>query len=101
MKIDVRNMYTTYAINPLALKDTRPRLSWVVETSERRKKQSAYRVLVSSSQQLIEQDEGNIWDTHKIESEDNYCYYSGEELESFKRYYWKVKIWDEKGEESS
>ncbi|POZ89398.1 MULTISPECIES: alpha-L-rhamnosidase [Petrotoga] len=101
MNFYIASTKVNYSANPLALKDTRPRLSWVVETSEKRKKQSAYRVLISSSQQLIEQGEGNIWDTHKIESEDNYCYYSGEELESFKRYYWKVKIWDEKGEEST
>lgn len=96
-----RALFCNYVKIPLALTSSKPRFSWIVESTEKRKKQSCYQILVSSTRNLLQEDIGDIWDTGKTESEENYCYYGGKELESFKNYFWKVKIWDENGEESN
>ncbi len=92
-----RTTLCNYSITPLALKNGRPKFSWVVESDKRRGKQTAFQLLVSSSPDLIEENRGDMWDTQKVESGENYCYYEGKDLESFRRYYWKVRVWDEGG----
>ena len=95
-----KNMYCNYSTTPLALKNGRPKFSWVIESDKRRSKQTAFQLIVSSSPDLMEENRGDMWDTQKVESSGNYCYYEGKELESFQRYYWKVRVWNEDGNAS-
>jgi alpha-L-rhamnosidase len=55
--------------------------------------QKAYRIVVSDG-------EGDVWDSGKVESDILSCTYSGKKLDSFSRYFWRVKIWDEDDRDS-
>ncbi|MBO9621102.1 MAG: alpha-L-rhamnosidase [Niabella sp.] len=75
-----------------------PRFSWVVNGNEPGACQTAYQVLVASSVQNLQSGNGDVWNSGKILS--NYqlnieC--RGKALRSNTVYYWKVKIWDQKG----
>jgi alpha-L-rhamnosidase len=91
-----------YLTDPLGIGEPAPRLSWTVESGERGQRQTAYRLLVGSSEKLLRQDQGDLWDTGKVASDETICTaYQGQPLTSHQRCFWKVKVWDKDGRESS
>ncbi len=79
--------------------DHTPEFAWEVPTSARR--QTAYQILVASSRDLIDENEGDIWDTGKVSDEQSInVEFKGRSLESGGSYFWKVKIWDEQDQET-
>jgi len=47
----------------------RPRLSWTLASDQRGQKQTAYRILASSSTEELDRDEGDLWDSGKVPSD--------------------------------
>jgi len=95
----VTHLRCEYLKNPLGIDEFQPRLSWILESQERGQKQTAYRILVASSLRHLEKDEGDLWDTGRVESDRSIeIIYSGKTLESRQQCYWKVCIWDKNGE---
>ncbi|MDD2437108.1 MAG: family 78 glycoside hydrolase catalytic domain [Massilibacteroides sp.] len=89
-------------INPIAVEAKIPLLSWKIESAQRNKKQSAYRILVASSLSLLNEKEADYWDSGKVNTNQSVnIKYQGKELSSRKELFWKVMIWDEKGQTSS
>ncbi len=84
-----------YLVNPLGIDAVKPRLSWVVKSSKRSQKQTAYQIIVSSSQKKLNKNQGDIWDTKKVSGDETICLiYNGKPLQSGKQYFWKTKVWD-------
>jgi len=84
-----------HLLNPLGIDETEPRLSWIVESAQRGQKQTAYRLLVASSEENIKADKGDLWDSGKIKSDETrYIFYSGAPLNSHIQCFWKVMVWD-------
>jgi hypothetical protein len=96
---DVANLRCEYRENPLGIDVAMPRLSWGVEdggqrTADRGQKQTAYQILVASSEQLLKTDQGDLWDSGKVESDQSIqVEYKGKQLESRMQCYWKVRVW--------
>jgi hypothetical protein len=66
------------------------------EVSHRGARQTAYRVLVASTARLLGEDQGDLWDSGRVQSDQsNQVEYAGKGLRSSQRVFWKVKIWDE------
>ncbi|RED50117.1 alpha-L-rhamnosidase [Seonamhaeicola aphaedonensis] len=100
--LNIDTLKIEYLTNPIGMDVLKPRFSWVLEAEGRNRYQTAYRILVSSSQEKLNQNEGDIWDSGKITSSDtNQVEYGGVSLRSHTTYYWKVKVWDESNTESS
>ncbi|HUU28044.1 MAG TPA: glycoside hydrolase family 78 protein [archaeon] len=94
----VAGLRCEYLENPLGIDQTSPRLSWILTSSGRGQKQTAYRVLVASSAENLAQDIGDLWDTGKVASDrSSQIVYNGKELVSRMRCYWKVYAWDRNG----
>ncbi len=84
--------------NPLAIDTPNPRLGWVFDSTpeEFGKRQTAYRILVASSEETLGRDIGNLWDSGKVVSgASNHLEYGGAPLKARQKVYWKVKAWDE------
>jgi alpha-L-rhamnosidase len=83
---------------PLAVAAARPRLAWLLaqsRLSRRGVRQSAYRILVSSSLGNLTQGRGDAWDSGKTASRRTIDVpYGGAALRSDTRYFWKVRVWD-------
>jgi alpha-L-rhamnosidase len=76
-----------------------PRLSWEIMSEGRGIRQKYYRILVASSLEKLDSDEGDIWDSRKVKSNNSVgvaC--EIEKLNSRTKYYWKVKVVTNKGE---
>ena len=90
-----------YTENPLGIDIKAPRLAWNFTSTERNQVQSAYEIIVSDNLPAINKGMGNIWTTGKIISSENIQLpYAGKPLQSFTRYYWRVKIYNQKDEAS-
>jgi alpha-L-rhamnosidase len=89
-----------YLENPVGIDTEMPRFLWILNSNEKSKMQTAYRIVVYTRNSASEE---TIWDSGKIlcpGSVNNF--YKGEKaLQSQTTYYWKVKIWDENDMESS
>lgn len=89
-----------HRMNPRGIEARRPRLSWMLDTSERGQRQTAYQVLVASSHGSLDKDTGDLWDSGKVESGDAILVpYAGRELLSGGECFWKVRVWNAEGEE--
>ena len=84
-----------YLQDPLGIEATSPRLSWIVTSDQRGQKQTAYQVLVASSESLLKQHKGDLWDTGKRLSDQSVLVaYQGTTLRSGQPCFWKVRAWD-------
>ncbi|SEQ09311.1 alpha-L-rhamnosidase [Neolewinella agarilytica] len=85
-----------YEENPQVIAGDRPQFSWVVKATGYNRQQTAFRVLVASSPELLAKDEGDVWDSGKLLSTSTtHNLFEGPALAAGRRYNWKVKIWDE------
>ncbi|MHA1232265.1 MAG: family 78 glycoside hydrolase catalytic domain, partial [Candidatus Helarchaeota archaeon] len=101
IKLIPTDLKCEYLVNPLGIDVLNPRLSWIIKSNLRNVKQTAYRIIVSSSSELLNNDVGDLWDTGIIKSDQqNQIAYSGKPLSSRLFCHWKVKIWDNHGNES-
>ena len=90
-----------YRENPLGIDAATPHLSWQSDSRERNWKQSAYQILVASSSDIQRSGRGDVWDSGRLSSDESVgISYGGPTLESRKRYYWKVRVWDSAGKAS-
>ncbi len=87
--------------NPIGIESEHPRFSWIIQATHSDVKQTAYRILVSDDPEKLKQEKGDIWDTGKINSDTSIQVpYAGSTLAPTKKYYWRVKIWDNQGQAS-
>jgi len=118
-----------YRANPLGIDVLKPRLSWQIEDEGqnariapappgkagetlaevaegnavvRGRMQSAYQVLVASTPVLLAQDQGDLWDSGKVASDQcNQVEYAGKPLGSRSHCFWKVRGWLNDGKASA
>lgn len=90
-----------YRVNPLGIDESRPRLGWKVSSTSRGQRQSGYRILVASTAKALAQDNADLWDSGKVESNRTlHIEYAGAALMSSQTCFWKVKSWNQSGIES-
>ena len=90
-----------YHENPIGLDRANPQLSWEIPAFRNGIAQSAYEILVASSMENLDKNQGDLWSTGKVMSDQSvYITYAGNPLESRKQYFWKVRYWDNQGEQS-
>ena len=104
--VEVQDLRCEVRINPLTIDAAKPGLSWKLETGnlkpERGIKQSAYQILVASTPENLVKDQGDLWDSGKVESAQSvHVGYSGKPLASGMLCHWKVKAWTTDGEEKA
>ena len=98
----VTDLRCEYVKNPLGIDVTKPHLSWQIESTTQGEKQTAYQIVVSSSQEKLSNAIGDLWDSGKIESDQSQLVaYSGKPLLSKMECHWKVRVWDNEGKPST
>lgn len=99
--IKIRNLRCEYMENPLGIDVKEPRLSWTLESDRRGQVQTAYEILVASSDNNLKNDIGDLWASGKVNSDQSvHVIYKGKTLISNMQCFWKVKIWDKDGKPS-
>lgn len=87
--------------DPLGVDERAPRLSWVLQADERGARQTAWQVLAASSREALLRDQGELWDSGRIDSDATLgLAYGGRALRSAQIVFWKVRVWDADGHPS-
>ena len=87
--------------DPIAIDNEQPLLSWIVQADGFNRSQTAYHVLVASQPEFLNEKQADLWNSGKVtSSQSTYVKYTGKQLRPTQKYWWKVKIWDEKGKVS-
>ncbi|MDD2961937.1 MAG: family 78 glycoside hydrolase catalytic domain [Muribaculaceae bacterium] len=93
-EIEIIDLRVEEMKSPLGVENKNPCFSWGYQTrgeANRGFKQHSYRIKVASTKELINLDKGDVWESQIIEDErSHYIPYSGSELRSSRRYFWKV-----------
>ena len=71
----------------------KPSFNWKVDTSI--SSVTAYRILVASSKQMLNQNQADYWDSKKVFLKHTRAIYNGKTLKAGEIYYWKVQVWNE------
>jgi alpha-L-rhamnosidase len=96
--IQAENLLCEHLVDPLGIDATHPRLGWSLRATaaeQRGQVQTAYQILVASSESQLAADRGDVWDSGKVAADR--CaeiVYAGRRLESCQRCCWKVRVWD-------
>ena len=100
----VGSLRVEHCVNPSVVDVPQPRLSWVNEPKNERvqgQRQTAYRIVVASSEEKLGKGDYDLWDSGKVSSDVSVLVpYGGRELTSGQDCYWKVQTWDVKGKRS-
>jgi len=101
--IELANLRCEYRDNPLGIDTPKPRLSWVIgqaqsenpkSESPRGLRQTAYQVLVASTPELLARNQGDLWDSKKVVSDQSIqVEYAGRPLEPGMLCHWKARVW--------
>ncbi|MCE5346787.1 MAG: family 78 glycoside hydrolase catalytic domain [Bacteroidales bacterium] len=95
--IAVSNLKCEY-MNKAVISEQSPRLSWELISKLNGQEQTAWQVIVSDNTEEIEAGKGNVWDSGKQKGNETFgIKLKGKRLNSFTKYYWKVRVWDQDG----
>ncbi|QPC84160.1 glycoside hydrolase family 78 protein [Phototrophicus methaneseepsis] len=98
---EINHLICEYRSNPLGIDVTKPRLGWQMQTDRQGARQTAYRILAASTPEGLHNEDADLWDTGRIESDQSiHVPYKGLSLTSRQRVYWCVIVWDETDEAS-
>ena len=87
-----------HLVDPIGLDEVAPRLSWSVAGDGRDRRQSAYEIRVATTREALSDEHGLAWHTGRVESDETLDHvYQGEPLQACTRYWWLVRVWDERG----
>lgn len=85
-------------VNPVGLDVDAPRLSWKLRAASpdaRNLEPVAWQIVVASSPEALARDEGDLWDSGRVDSRDSlWIPYAGRPLRTGQRCYWKVRAWE-------
>jgi alpha-L-rhamnosidase len=97
--VSVTSLRCENLVDPKGIDLVVPRLSWEISSDSRNIKQTGYHILVASSLDKLATDEGDLWDSKEVESDESILIsYNGNELESRTECYWKVKVKTNQGD---
>ena len=93
-QVTVQHLQTENLSDPICVDAKVPRLSWQLQSADRNVLQTAYEIRVSSHPD----GKDVVWASGKVMSGQSIQVdYSGPGLQAGKRYYWQVRVWDNKG----
>ena len=103
-QLRVCSLRVEHCINPNVIDEPQPRLSWVNEPkneSVKGQRQTAYRIVVASSEENLRRGNYDLWDSGRVPSNISVLVpYGGRTLTSGQDCYWKVQTWDARGKRS-
>jgi len=99
--MQVEDLRCEYKRNPVGIDVRSPRFYWKLVSPRRKVMQTAYQIQAALAESHFQNPPELIWDSGKQEQDQAIgVVYAGPAVESRRRYFWRVKAWDNQGEES-
>ena len=87
---------------PIGVENPKPLLSWAVASQQRGWQQKTYRILVASDPKILAQNKADLWDSGQVRSNaTTQIAYGGKTLLSRAQCFWKVRVWNTRGQGSA
>lgn len=100
-RLTLSDLTTDYEDNLIGIGNLKPAFCWKLSSPERNTLQTAYELQVAATMSDISSGKNLSWNTGRINSAQSvHVLYNGPELKSRQRYYWRVRVWDNKGNTS-
>jgi alpha-L-rhamnosidase len=100
-QITAGGLRVEYLANPVGIDVVQPRLSWRIASARRNTMQAAYQIQVATSDASLTRGANLLWDSGKVSSDTSvFVEYRGPATVSRTRYYWRVRVWDARGDAS-
>lgn len=96
-QVRLQQLQCEHLINPIGIDAVQPRLSWQMQSEEKGIRQIAYQVFAAKDSGQLIRERSVTWNSGKIENDSQLISYKGKKLEAFTKYYWKVRVLDNKG----
>ena len=81
-----------------AITNPEPRFSWIIEDDRQGARQTAWQIMVASTEDDARRGNADVWNSGKTVSGRSVSIpYGGRPLEPFSSYWWKVRTWDHNG----
>ncbi len=94
-----KDLTCEHKTNPLGVDVLHPRLSWKISSSGYNITQTAYSIRVATDARFS--SKRIVWQSSKVPSDASVLIeYNGPELKPGQKYFWQVKVWDNKGKSS-
>ncbi len=99
MSLSVDKLRCEYRENPLGIDTIKPRFSWILLSDRRNTIQTAYHIQVAVSNEALTESSKLVWDSGVVKGDSSiWVDYDGNKLDSFQRYWWRVKVIDSNGD---
>jgi alpha-L-rhamnosidase len=106
--VNLIDLRCEYHENPLGIDAAKPQLGWRIVDGDQKSedvtqkprglRQTAYQVLVASTPELLAKDQGDLWDSGMVPSDQSiHIVYAGKPLVPRQPVHWKVRIKDQDG----
>ena len=100
-QVKVQNLLVENLSNPIGMDNTAPGFSWQLISEKRNVIQTAYELRVGTTESMLAKSDHLEWSSGKINSDSSvHVVYKGKHLQSGKKYFWKVRVWDNEGNPS-
>ncbi len=97
--LSVKELTVEHKKNPLGIDIQKPRFSWKISGNGTGIMQTAYSIRVATDEKFSSAK--TVWILEKTNSAESVLQsFQGSKLNSAQRYYWQVKVWDNKGRTS-
>ncbi len=88
---------TGYYTNPVGIDGLAPRFSWKISGGQPGTHQTAWQIQAAKDSEALHSG-SLVWDSEKVSSNKSlHNPWNGPVLESKQRYYWRVRVWDNRG----
>lgn len=85
--------------NPEGVSAQNPRFSWKFSSDKKDVVQTTYKIEVATSEKELKTESKLFWNSGRVESDKSLLVeYAGPQLESGKKYYWRVTVWTNTGD---
>lgn len=91
------NLKCEYLVNPIGIDVKNPRFVWQMSDDRQGASQKAYMVFVGNDSTELASGKGNMWESGIIKANILPVVYQGKNLKPFTRYFWGIRIQDERG----
>ena len=97
-QVKVTNLLCENLRDPQGIDEVMPRLSWQIQSEQRNVMQSGYHVIVATTEEKLNRNEGDLWNSGLIQSSASVLVpYVGKKMQSRMQCFWKVKVVTSKG----
>jgi len=88
-------------VNPLGTNTAGLHFSWEMASGQNNQHQTAYQLVIASTPEKLDAGMYDVYNTQKVNNEQNIMVACQKNLEAARVYYWKARVWDAEGKASA